>query len=49
VRQVKLGPSFLIPNGQIGTLGAVLPLKSAVRKRRDLFDVAAAGPAAGAR
>ena len=46
--QVKLGPSFFIPNGQIGSFGGVLPLRSMVRDRRDLFDVAAAGPLAGA-
>lgn len=45
--QVKLGPAFLIPNGQIGTFGGVTPLRSLVRSRRDLFDVAFAGPAAG--
>lgn len=42
--QVKLGPSFFIPNGQLGSFGAVTPFRSMVRTRRDLFDVAAAGP-----
>lgn len=45
--QVKLGPSFLIPNGQIGTFGGVTAFKSMVRTRTDLFDVAVAGPTAG--
>lgn len=44
--QVKLGPSFFIPNGQLGSFGAVTPVRSMVRKRRDLFDVSVAGPAA---
>ena len=45
--QVKLGPSFLIPNSQIGTFGAVTAFKSMVRTRSDMFDVTVAGPAAG--
>jgi hypothetical protein len=45
--QIKLGPSFLIPNSQIGTFGSVTAFKSMVRSRADLFDVAAAGPVAG--
>lgn len=44
---MKLGPSFLIPNGQIGTFGGVTAFKSMVRTRTDLFDVSVAGPAAG--
>ena len=47
VLQVKLGPSFLIPNSQIGTFASVTAFKSMVRSRRDMFDVAAAGPVAG--
>ena len=44
-----MGPSFLIPNGAIGTFGSVTPFKSMVPSRTDLFDVSAAGPiAAGA-
>lgn len=46
IRKVKLGPSFFIPNGQLGSFGAVTPFQSMVRTRRDLFDVAAAGPIA---
>ena len=45
--QVKLGPSFLIPNSQIGTFASVTAFKSMVRTRRDMFDVSAAGPIAG--
>jgi len=44
---VKLGPSFLIPNSQIGTFASVTAFKSMVRTRRDMFDVSAAGPVAG--
>ena len=46
-RGVKIGPSFLLPNGQIGTFGAITPLRSLVPTLDDLWDVAAAGPAAG--
>lgn len=45
--QVKLGLSFLIPNGQIGTFGSTLPFKSIVKNHKDLFDIAVAGPAVG--
>jgi len=47
ILQVKLGPSFLIPNSQIGTFASVTAFKSMVRTRRDMFDVSAAGPVAG--
>ncbi|KAK9825596.1 hypothetical protein WJX74_008944 [Apatococcus lobatus] len=46
-KKVKLGLSYLIPNGQIGTFGSTLPLKSIVKNHKDLFDIAIAGPAAG--
>ena len=46
--QIKLGPPLFIPNGQLGSFGAITQLKSLVRNRRDLFDVSAAGPAAAA-
>lgn len=46
--QVKMGPSFLIPNGVVGCFGSVTPFRSMVPKRSDLFDVAVGGPAAGA-
>jgi hypothetical protein len=46
--QVKMGPSFFIPNGVVGCFGSVTPFRSMVPKRADLFDVAVGGPAAGA-
>jgi hypothetical protein len=46
-RNVKLGPSFFIPNFQIGSFGAVTPIKSLLKNRSELWDVAAAGPLAG--
>ncbi|KAK9809927.1 hypothetical protein WJX72_001870 [[Myrmecia] bisecta] len=47
-KKIKLGPSLFIPNGQIGSFGAITPFKSLVRSRRDLFDVSFSGPAAAA-
>ncbi|GBF95462.1 zinc metalloprotease chloroplastic-like [Raphidocelis subcapitata] len=47
VRGVKLGPTFFIPNLQIGSFGAITPIASLLKGRRDLWDVAAAGPIAG--
>lgn len=44
---MRINIPFLIPNGQIGTFGSVTQLKEPARKRRDLFDFAIAGPAAG--
>ena len=44
---MKLGPSFLFPNGQIGTFGSITQIKSMLRDHRELFDVAVAGPLAG--
>ena len=46
-RDIKVGPSFLIPNSQLGTFGSVTQFKSLVRNRTDLFDFAAAGLGAG--
>ncbi len=46
-RKVKLGPTFFIPNLQIGSFGAITPFASLLRNRQDLWDVAAAGPLAG--
>jgi len=43
----KLGPSFLIPNGQLGSFGSVTQIKSLLRDLKELFDVSAAGPLAG--
>ncbi|KIZ03245.1 hypothetical protein MNEG_4714 [Monoraphidium neglectum] len=47
IRKVKLGPTYFIPNLQIGSFGAITPLASLLKGRRDLWDVAAAGPIAG--
>ncbi|CAD7702382.1 unnamed protein product [Ostreobium quekettii] len=46
-RNVRLGPSFLLPNTQLGTFGSVTPLKSLAQNRTELWDVAFAGPALG--
>lgn len=47
MRNVKLGLPFFLPSLQIGTYGTITPLESYPRLRKDLFDVAAAGPIAG--
>jgi hypothetical protein len=47
-RGVRLGPSYFIPNLQIGSFGAITPFTGLLKNRTDLWDVAAAGPAAGA-
>jgi len=47
VNGTKLGPSFLIPNGQLGTFGSITQFKSMVRDLSELFDVSVAGPLAG--
>eukprot|EP00803_Ostreobium_quekettii_P002294 evm.model.scf_18.27 EVM.evm.TU.scf_18.27 scf_18:169065-176420(+) len=47
LRKIKLGPSFLLPNTQLGTLGSVTQLKSLARNRTELWDVAFGGPALG--
>ena len=46
-RGVKLSIPYLIPNGQLGTFGSVTQIKSLVKTRSDMFDVAVAGPLAG--
>lgn len=46
-KKVDLGPSFFIPNGDVGTFGAVTQIKSLLQGREDLFDIAVAGPLAG--
>lgn len=48
VRGVKLGPSYFVPFGQVGSLGAITPFTSLVKDHKTLWDVAAAGPLAGA-
>lgn len=47
LRDVKLGLPFFIPSLQIGTYGTITPLESYPRLRKDLFDVAVAGPLVG--
>ena len=47
VKGLKTGPSFLIPNGQIGTFGSITQLKSLAKNRKELFDFAASGLVAG--
>jgi membrane-associated protease RseP (regulator of RpoE activity) len=46
-RGVRLGPTYFIPNLQIGSFGAITPIASLLPSRRELWDVAAAGPIAG--
>lgn len=46
-RGIKIAPSLLIPNSQLGTFGSVTQLKSLVRSRTDLFDFSAAALLAG--
>ncbi|KXZ53546.1 hypothetical protein GPECTOR_7g996 [Gonium pectorale] len=48
VRGVKLGPSYFVPNLQLGSFGAITPFTSLLSGRGALWDVAAAGPLAGA-
>ena len=44
---MKLGPTYFIPNLQIGSFGAITPIASLLKNRGQLWDVAAAGPIAG--
>lgn len=46
-RDVKLGLPYFIPSLQIGTYGTITPLESYPKFRKDLFDVAVAGPLVG--
>eukprot|EP00798_Chlamydomonas_sp_ICE-L_P007411 gene7411-539_t len=48
VKKVELGPSFFLPSFQIGSFGAITPFKSLLKNRAAMWDVAAAGPLAGA-
>lgn len=48
VRNVKLGPSYFVPNLQLGSFGTITPFTSLLKDRTALWDVAAAGPLAGA-
>ncbi|CAK0755578.1 hypothetical protein CVIRNUC_002385 [Coccomyxa viridis] len=45
-RKIKLGPALFVPSGQIGSFGALSRIRSLIRSRADLFDLAASGPAA---
>lgn len=47
MRGIKTAPSFLIPNGGVGTFGSVTQIKSWVKSRTDLLDFAAGGLLAG--
>lgn len=46
-KDLELGPSFLIPNGQIGLFGSITQYKSLCKTRADMFDVSYGGLAAG--
>eukprot|EP00891_Asterochloris_glomerata_P002358 jgi/Astpho2/2358/e_gw1.00044.126.1_t len=43
LRKVELGPSFFIPNNQIGSFGAITQFKCLLRNNRDMFDISGAG------
>ena len=47
-RNVKLSPPFLLPAWQLGAFGAITRFESILKNRSVLFDIAFAGPAAGA-
>lgn len=44
---IKTGPSYLIPNGQLGTFGSITQIKNLAKNKKDLFDFAAAGLVGG--
>lgn len=44
---IKTGPSYLVPNGQLGTFGSITQIKSLVKNRKELFDFAASGLVGG--
>jgi len=46
-RNIKTGPSYLIPNGQLGSFGSITQLKSLAKNKTDLFDFAASGLVGG--
>jgi len=48
IKNVNLGPSFFIPFSEVGTFGAITPFTSLLRNRTQMWDVAMAGPLAGA-
>lgn len=45
--QIRLSPPFLLPTLQLGAFGAITRFESLLPNRKVLFDIAAAGPAAG--
>lgn len=47
MRDIKLGLPFAVPSLQIGCFGTITPLETYPRARKDLFDVAVAGPILG--
>lgn len=47
-KNVKLGPTFFVPFGQIGSLGAITPFTSLLQNRSTMWDVSIAGPLGGA-
>ena len=47
IRGIKLGLPYFVPSLQVGTFGTITPLESYPPRRKDLFDVAAAGPIVG--
>ena len=46
-KDIKLGVPIYIPSLQIGTFGSVLRFASFPKSRKDMFDVALAGPLVG--
>lgn len=44
---VKLGPSLNVPNGSLGSFGAVTPTASPYKNRKEVFDIGFAGPLCG--
>lgn len=47
LRDIRLGLPFFLPSLQIGNYGVITPLETYPAQRKDLFDVAAAGPILG--
>ncbi|CAN0250628.1 unnamed protein product, partial [Ectocarpus fasciculatus] len=46
-KDIKMGPPIFIPSLQTGLFGAITPLLSFPKNRKDYFDVASAGPLLG--
>jgi len=45
---VRLGPTYFIPNFQIGSFGAITPFISMLKNRTSMWEVSSAGPLTGA-